>query len=131
MSSRDMYIKTVWKQLLSVLVRMAEEVSKSNNALYWSDDCSSNAAFPFRGYVSFSRTGNPQDEDLVFSLDCKAAGGTVVCRTDFSEGDGAVVADGPSLQIDDLSDKQELQSYQVAIIDFLEGSKQVLEDRLR
>ncbi len=124
-------VRTVWDAAVSEVSKMAKNLQAWNGSLRWSAGTHMNDSFPFRGFVSFSRDGNPAVEDLVFSFDCKSNGHSLVLSSDFCTGEGTVVAEGPTQEISDIANRNDIESYTDKILEFIIRSEDLLSKSLK
>ena len=89
----------VWDVLNEAFVHLAENLHGQLPQLTWQVGHLETETFPFAGYISFSREGVRGQEDLVVSIGVQCGNGRLEWTVDLSLGDGEVLADGPSIDV--------------------------------
>ena len=88
-------LDTVWQRLDAVFQRLATEVQAVQPHVSWTSGHHATESFPLTAFVSFSRNGRKEDEDVVVSVSAHISGNTLAMSSDIARGDGYVLADGP------------------------------------
>ncbi len=96
-------------------------------------DRHSNDVFPFRAWVSYSPAAEPDQEQLVISLDFKRSGHAIVGNIDIARGDGYVLADQAEFDLggNDGGAGDAAAGIERALGTFLADGRRLLEAELR
>ena len=94
----------LWDVLNHAFTDLAVRLKDLNARLTWTIGHRESEAFPFTGYISFSRDGTPGQEDLVLSVGVQRKAGQLLWITDLASGDGEVLAEGPSCTVEGAPD---------------------------
>lgn len=126
----------VWDRLNVFLLTVVESLRPGNAALWYQIFHSENEAFPFRGGISFVRSGDPasSDEDIVLSLDFKLAEGLLRATVDIARGDGEILAEAAvaaiRLATDTAGLRQAICDAELAAESFIREQQTLLEKEL-
>ena len=90
-----------WAPLESELARLAAKVAAVNPNAFSRLGHYATEYFPFRGYVSFNRSGRPGFEDLVVMISVEHSKGRFLWSTDITMGDDAVWVYGQEFEFDE------------------------------
>lgn len=103
MASMDAFVRDFWKKLESVLQLLAAQLLAGHTGFEYHIGNTSNIVFPLRAYLTILRS-NVGDE-LSITIDIKSREGGLSIESDIIGEEGVIVADGPSLELnEDLSE---------------------------
>lgn len=114
-------MERVWKRVLPRLQALRDRLARRWPALTCDLGQHSTEVFPLTGYASISLSGNRQDEDLVVSVSCRLEAGELECTADIANGQGTILADGPSAEIDLALDEDQVNQLLGTWISAVEG----------
>ena len=86
-------------RLQAPLSWLCREVELANQGALPCRGQTSTEYFPFREYLTFSRDGDPAEEDLVVDVSVWRDDDSLRVSSDISSGDGLILAEGPEADL--------------------------------
>jgi hypothetical protein len=121
------FVEDVRPPLKECFDRLTSRVARLNPGATWVSGQYRTDILSLKAYLAFSRTGAPGEEDIAIVLECSREGRRLLCTSDISSGEDAILLqEGPSAEID-MGNNQEMDDALVLpwlheCILFLDGS---------
>jgi hypothetical protein len=90
-------VKNFWKQLEGVLQLLAAQLLAGHADFKFNIGSSSNSVFPLRAYLTILRSND--GDELAITVDIKSLEDGLLIESDVVGEEGAIIADGPSLEL--------------------------------
>jgi len=116
----------LWVRLQLLFASLIEYVCDSKDDFIHNVGKSSNSAFPLRAYLTFMRDKN--GDEISVTVDVVNRDGEYFVEADICGENGVVVAEGPSTQISELTEK-ELISWLEEYDTFLKSNRNVVKEK--
>ena len=112
---------TTWSTLRATFATIIAEVRALNPQATAHYKRTATERLPFAAYLTFSREGKAEQEDLVIAVDCLAAEDHHLLACSISTGEGHTLIDGPEREIEGEIDEDEeaVQGWLEEVQDFL------------
>ena len=122
----------IWEKLEKIFARFIPKITTNRPGLASISGRTRTPAFPFGAYLSFSRSSEPGNEDIVVSIDCRLKNSRLICTSDISRENGFVLLDGPSVIVEtfNLEGIDGLDRWVDEMDTFLSSSVKVIREEL-
>ncbi|MDX5405750.1 MAG: hypothetical protein LPK11_01745 [Chromatiaceae bacterium] len=118
--------KFLWVRLQSLFVSLIQYVCSSKDDFIHNVGKSSNDAFPLRAYLTIMKDKN--GNEISVTVDVVNRNGSYFIEADICGEDGLILAEGPSAEMIELSEK-ELSSWLEEYESFLKYSQSLVKEK--
>lgn len=119
-------VEFLWVRLQPLFVSLVEFVCNSKDDFIHNIGKSSNAAFPLRAYLTFMRDKN--GDEISVTVDVVNRDGVFFIETDICGDDGQILADGPTIQMIEPTEK-DLASWLEEYETFLMSQQSMVKEK--
>jgi len=119
----------IWETVEGAFRELTHEVAKVNSGAEVTTGRTSSQTSPFGAYLSFSRSGAPDAEDLLVSVHCRRDEGRYLLSSGISDPAGAV-ASGPTITVAGL-DWTAVAAWAADVAVFIKSHHPLVRERLR